>query len=70
MTYRDYHIARKQIRKNRKSNLKLGQKVDASNHVYAVEKARDKENKRLEKSIKKQNRKPIFAFLKRNKEGK
>ncbi len=67
MTLRDYYNAKKQIRKNKKSNLKNGNKVDASTCAYAVNKQIDKENKAHEKMCKKQNKKPVFKFLKKNK---
>ena len=54
MTIRDYLKAKKVIRKNRKSNLKLGQNISAANTEYARAKAVEKSNKNLDKSNKKQ----------------
>lgn len=45
MTLRDYIKAKKLIRANRKSNVKLNQTVDVSNTDYAKNKELEKANK-------------------------
>lgn len=54
MTKRDVIKAKRQLRKNKRSNVKNNNLVSASNCAYFKEKQVEKDNKALDKSNKKQ----------------